>query len=644
MKKKIMAAILAAMCCTGTVSMSGISLSCMAEQTMETASAESPEGTRTMTMDDVLELSKKNDTIIVKWSDFTEFKVEDTSSDSAVWETEWTFKIDDEYTLKVCGKTERYPDHIYLSDNNKRRIDICTDDVRSFLNKGVGEDSLSISDEVKENFRVYEMYSDEFTKPERRLVKDFKSIMRYYNVPVRFVFSEYDNIDDILASAYATKKYYVVEQQDGTLQCYNEHLKEMKSNRQTIKNGETVNLSYLDIPEKAFERFDDPDFVKKYISPDVNIENVYYLSGESSHMGTAIYYRTDKGDYVYYNHYSIGEKLFPIEKFCKYPKAISAELAKNPNDNGGGDVDISGVMDLSEFELKETVVSENVNGDANCDGDVNMSDAVIIMQSLANPAKYGVNGTDENHITEQGKINGDIAGNNDGITNADALAIQKKLLGIKDDIEQPATIQTPPKNNSYLFDSYDDLAEALTKADSFKTADSDSYGELFNNTVSAFENKDITLYVPALNGKECELMNKEGFSNITLLTSELYNLPCIWYHCKADNSDIDIKLAYHSIIENDALNSAKTYYDILKLIAPEAPNPDNYTEFESYQKIYESKISLANDKNVDAMISEIKDSNKVYVMFNYDGMLVSIYADQNALTEEFWNSFSLKKV
>lgn len=187
MKKKIMAAILAAMCCTGTVSMSGISLSCMAEQTMETASAEFPEGTRTMTMDDVLELSKKNDTVIVKWSDFTEFKVEDTSSDSAVWETEWTFKIDDEYTLKVCGKTGSYPDHIYLSDNNKRRIDICTDDVRSFLNKGVGEDSLSISDEVKENFRVYEMYSDEFTEPERRLVKDFKSIMRYYNVPVCFL-------------------------------------------------------------------------------------------------------------------------------------------------------------------------------------------------------------------------------------------------------------------------------------------------------------------------------------------------------------------------------------------------------------------------------------------------------------------------
>jgi hypothetical protein len=52
------------------------------------------------------------------------------------------------------------------------------------------------------------------------------------------------------------------------------------------------------------------------------------------------------------------------------------------------------------------------------------------MQYIANPDKFGVNGTDKNHITEQGKKNADITGENDGITNADALAIQKKLLGL----------------------------------------------------------------------------------------------------------------------------------------------------------------------------------------------------------------------
>ncbi|MCQ2459867.1 MAG: leucine-rich repeat protein [Ruminococcus sp.] len=72
------------------------------------------------------------------------------------------------------------------------------------------------------------------------------------------------------------------------------------------------------------------------------------------------------------------------------------------------------------------IKTESIKGDANCDGNVNMADAVLIMQSLANPDKYGVDGSDETHITEQGIANGDMDGN--GLTNADALEIQKKIL------------------------------------------------------------------------------------------------------------------------------------------------------------------------------------------------------------------------
>ena len=64
--------------------------------------------------------------------------------------------------------------------------------------------------------------------------------------------------------------------------------------------------------------------------------------------------------------------------------------------------------------------------DANCDGEISMGDAVLIMQAIANPDKYGVNGTNKNHITSMGTVCGDA--DDDGMTNADALAIQKKLL------------------------------------------------------------------------------------------------------------------------------------------------------------------------------------------------------------------------
>ena len=71
------------------------------------------------------------------------------------------------------------------------------------------------------------------------------------------------------------------------------------------------------------------------------------------------------------------------------------------------------------------------DGDTNCDGQLDMADAVLIMQALANPNKYGENGTSEYHLTAQGKYNGDMDG--DGLTVGDAQKIQMKLLGLNDE-------------------------------------------------------------------------------------------------------------------------------------------------------------------------------------------------------------------
>ncbi|MDE5835094.1 MAG: dockerin type I repeat-containing protein [Ruminococcus sp.] len=67
-----------------------------------------------------------------------------------------------------------------------------------------------------------------------------------------------------------------------------------------------------------------------------------------------------------------------------------------------------------------------VYGDANEDGKINISDAVLIMQSISNPTEY--------KLTEQGIKNADVV-DNDGVTNNDALAIQMieaKLLKLSD--------------------------------------------------------------------------------------------------------------------------------------------------------------------------------------------------------------------
>jgi len=71
-------------------------------------------------------------------------------------------------------------------------------------------------------------------------------------------------------------------------------------------------------------------------------------------------------------------------------------------------------------------------GDANCDGGVDMSDAVMIMQAISNPDKYGLGGRDSHAISEQGYANADVTGNNDGMTVKDAQFIQTYLLGVNE--------------------------------------------------------------------------------------------------------------------------------------------------------------------------------------------------------------------
>ena len=67
-------------------------------------------------------------------------------------------------------------------------------------------------------------------------------------------------------------------------------------------------------------------------------------------------------------------------------------------------------------------------GDANCDKEVNMADAVLIMQYLANPDTYGKNKPDG--ISSQGLANGDVYDPGSGVTNSDAVTIQEYKLGI----------------------------------------------------------------------------------------------------------------------------------------------------------------------------------------------------------------------
>jgi len=71
-------------------------------------------------------------------------------------------------------------------------------------------------------------------------------------------------------------------------------------------------------------------------------------------------------------------------------------------------------------DIENTLPEPTLIGDANEDGVVNMSDAVLIMQAITNPSEY--------ELTIQGIANSDVV-DNDGITLLDALRIQEMQVG-----------------------------------------------------------------------------------------------------------------------------------------------------------------------------------------------------------------------
>lgn len=114
-----------------------------------------------------------------------------------------------------------------------------------------------------------------------------------------------------------------------------------------------------------------------------------------------------------------GYKGSTAEKYAK-ENGFTFRVLEKPKDS----------TDELEYEtLRERIEADRCAGDANCDGEIDLSDVVLIMQALAVPDRYWIDGTDPTHLTDQGLCNGDVYYHGSGITARDALWIQNYLLG-----------------------------------------------------------------------------------------------------------------------------------------------------------------------------------------------------------------------
>ena len=139
------------------------------------------------------------------------------------------------------------------------------------------------------------------------------------------------------------------------------------------------------------------------------------LNAKLELIGKSDIYETPGASTPYYRYRLVPETELSGEDHLALAKDIYEKTELIPN----GHVFENLIDDTTAGIVIDAVNS--VEGDANCDGEAKIGDAVAVLQSIALPDKYA--------LTEQGKFNADIDCN--GITASDAIAIQKMDAGIQ---------------------------------------------------------------------------------------------------------------------------------------------------------------------------------------------------------------------
>ncbi len=184
-----------------------------------------------------------------------------------------------------------------------------------------------------------------------------------------------------------------------------EYTYKMISYHQFYQDIDHYSIGLMEFDSYIFDNKDDTAIFEKYLT-DNNIayEKYEFMLDNGAEFIVEQYIETSDGEMkqVYTNH----------EYF---------ELLKKIKEDTGYTVSwISPASNIKITDVINSLPEPTLSGDTNCDNDVTIADAVLIMQNIANPDEY--------KITLQGMANADVTGDGDGITLNDAFVIQEMSL------------------------------------------------------------------------------------------------------------------------------------------------------------------------------------------------------------------------
>ena len=175
-------------------------------------------------------------------------------------------------------------------------------------------------------------------------------VVRIYNISILSDFYLNDNIDDLLQN-FDPQVIYAVESITGERNAYG------------FWDGVCVQMRHHDGFYVLLEAYLNNSAIE-LLDPNIVVEQSYYFMGETNYNGSAIYYKTNLGDYVYYRcmkHGFDGEYLFSADAFFSAIKlTLESEREKYKEPVVGG----SGNDELEPYISAYEIGSENFNPDA----------------------------------------------------------------------------------------------------------------------------------------------------------------------------------------------------------------------------------------------------------------------------------------
>lgn len=222
---------------------------------------------------------------------------------------------------------------------------------------------------------------------ERQTVQtsDDDTVIKLYSGIFIKVFSEKKEINTIISGQNILEEIYMLKTDDVIKykHFYNDTLVEITQTHHL--SGWNQFSTYAISPDNVFDS-------------SVTVNNIYCLSGESSHDGVYIYYVTDKGDYVLYKEYLSSDKeyLFPINDFYDFAKIVYDDRVQNKDMEGSG-TPIEELLDLKTYEFDSNAYDTNskaTGSDSNASeiGDIGAykkSNTVIIVTIIASVIVIG---------------------------------------------------------------------------------------------------------------------------------------------------------------------------------------------------------------------------------------------------------------